>query len=65
MPAMAGDRLRNNLTGTMYRVKVIKGRLVVLETEDGSCQMLTEKDSIKLFYEKIENVKRQKQCFFN
>ena len=50
MPAMTGDRLRNNLTGTMYRVKVIKGRLVVLETEDGSCQMLTEKDSIKLFY---------------
>jgi hypothetical protein len=65
MTAMTGDRLRNNLTGTMYRVKVIKGKLVVLESEDGSCRMLTEKDSIKLFYEKIENVKRQKQCFFN
>ncbi len=65
MTAMTGDRLRSNLTGTMYRIKVIKGKLVVLETEDGSSQMLTVKDSIKLFYQKIGNVKRQKQCFFN
>ena len=64
MTAMTGDRLRSNLTGTMYKVKVIKGRLVVLETEDGSTQMLTGKDSLKLFYKKIEKVKRKK-CFFN
>ena len=65
MTTMTGDRLRNNLTGTTYRVKVIKGRLVVLETEDGSSQLLTGKDCLKLFYEKIENAKMQRQFFLN
>ena len=65
MTAITGDRLRNNLTGTMYRVKVIKGKLVVLETEDGSSQLLTGKDSINLFYEKIENAKMQTQSLLN
>ncbi len=65
MTTTTGDRLRNNLTGTMYKVKIIKGKLVVLETEDGSSQLLTGKDCLKLFYEKIENVKMQRQLFFN
>ena len=65
MTAMTGDRLRNNLTGTMYKVKVIKGKLVVLETEDGSSQLLTGKDCLKLFYEKIDNAKMQGQLFFS
>ncbi len=65
MTTMTGDRLRNNLTGTMYRVKVVKGKLVVLETEDGSSQLLTGKDCLKLFYEKIENAEMRRQLFFN
>lgn len=65
MTTMTGDRLRNNLTGTTYKVKVIKGKLVVLETEDGSTQLLTGKDCLKLFYEKIENAEMRKQLFLN
>ncbi len=65
MTAMTGDRLRNNLTGTTYKVKVIKGKLVVLETEDGSSQLLTGKDCLKLFYEKIENAEMQRQSCLN
>jgi hypothetical protein len=65
MTAATGDRLRNNLTGTMYRVKVIKGKLVVLETEDGTSQLLTEKDSIKLFYEKIQNATMHTRALFS
>ncbi len=65
MTTMTGDRLRNNLTGTTYKVKVIKGKLVVLETEDGSSQLLTGKDCLKLFYEKIENAEMQRQSFLN
>ncbi len=65
MNTMTGDKLRNNLTGTRYRVKVIKGKLVVLETEDGSSQLLTGKDCLKLFYQKIENAEMRKQLFLN
>ncbi len=49
----------------MYKVKVIKGKLVVLETEDGSSQLLTGKDCLTLFYEKIENAEMHKQLFLN
>ncbi len=65
MNTMTGDKLRNNLTGTMYRVKVVKGKLVVLETEDGSSQLLTGKDCLKLFYEKIEKAEMHKEFFLN
>ena len=36
-------------------MKAIKDRFVVLGSLDGSSQVWTEKDNLKLFYEKVEN----------
>ncbi len=55
-----GDRIKSRLTEKEYKVKMIKDRVVVLESEDGSNQVLTEKENLKLFYEKVENEKRPK-----
>ena len=44
-----GDRIKSSLTGKEYKVKMIKDRVVVLESEDGSNQVLTEKGNLKLF----------------
>jgi hypothetical protein len=58
MTMKKGDRIRSNLTDKVYKVKIIKDRMVVLESEDGSNQVLTEKENLKLFYEKVENENR-------
>ena len=55
-----GGGLKSNLTGKFYKVKMIKGQLVLLESEDGSSQVLTEKGNLKLFYEWVKNENRQK-----
>ncbi len=55
-----GDRLKSNLTRKVYKVKMVKGKQVVLESEDGSSQVLTEKENLKLFYEQVKNETRQK-----
>ena len=55
-----GDRIKSSLTGKEYKVKMIKDRVVVLESEDGSNQVLTEKGNLKLFYEKVENKNKLK-----
>jgi hypothetical protein len=49
-----GDRKRSILTGKVYEVKSIGNWSVVLESLDGSSQVLTEKDNLKLFYKKVE-----------
>jgi hypothetical protein len=55
-----GDRLKSNLTGKVYKVKMVKVKQVILESEDGSNQVLTEKDNLKLFYGKVKNESGQK-----
>lgn len=55
-----GDRLKSNLTGKVYKVKMVKVKQVILESEDGSSQVLTEKENLKLFYGKVKNESRQK-----
>jgi len=57
-----GDRIKSNLTRKEYRVKLIRERMVVLETEDKSSQVLTTKDNLRLFYEKIENEYGCQKC---
>jgi len=54
------DRLKSNLTGKVYKVKTVKVKQVVLESEDGSSQVLTEMENLKLFYEKVKNESREK-----
>jgi hypothetical protein len=50
-----GDVFKSILTGEAYKVKLIKGISVVLESDDRMSQILTETENLDLFYEKIEN----------
>jgi hypothetical protein len=54
MSLKEGDRISNRLLGKDYRLKWMGDKIVVLESEDGSNQILTTKDGLKLFYEKVE-----------
>jgi hypothetical protein len=54
MTLREGDRIRNLLLQKDYRLKWIGDRMVVMESEDRSSQILTTKDSLTLFYEKVE-----------
>ena len=50
-----GDRRKSILTGRVYRVKTLKEWSAVLESLDGSIQVYTEKDNLRLFYQELEN----------
>ena len=62
--ATEGDRMESLLTGKVYEVKIIKEGFAVLESPDGSNQVLTEKGNLKLFYKNIEAVEDQKKPGF-
>jgi hypothetical protein len=49
-----GERFKSAFTGLVYGVKKIKDSMVLLEAENGSAEVLTEKNSLKLFYRKEE-----------
>lgn len=53
--AKEGDKIRSKLTEKVYKVKAMKDWLVVLESVDGTSQIWTEKNNLKLFYENIES----------
>jgi hypothetical protein len=55
IPFVPGDRLRSKLTGKVLEVKSMLDRIVVLESSDQSCRVLTEIDALRLFYEKVED----------
>ncbi|MGQ9648305.1 MAG: hypothetical protein ACUVWO_17405 [Thermodesulfobacteriota bacterium] len=46
-----GVKLKSLFTGKIYGVKAIRDRMVVLESENGSSQVLTEKSNLDLFYQ--------------
>jgi hypothetical protein len=50
-----GDKMESILTGRLYQVKAIKDWAAVLESLDGSIQVLTEKGNLELFYKTVEN----------
>ncbi len=50
-----GEKRRSILTGKIYEVKTVEDWSVVLESLDGSSQVLTEKGNLNLFYEQVEN----------
>lgn len=58
-----GDKFRSTFTGLVYRVKRTKDAMVLLETENESSQVVTNKSSIKLFYQD-EGKKEDKGVFF-
>jgi hypothetical protein len=60
MTMKVGDRIKSNLSGKVYKVKMIKDRIAVLESEDGLNQVLTERENLKLFYKRVEKENRLK-----
>ena len=46
------DRFRSRITGNVYEVKKIANKMVVLESLNGTSQVLTELNNIALFCEK-------------
>jgi hypothetical protein len=46
------DRFRSKITGNVYEVKKIANRMIVLESLNGTSQLLTASDNIALFYER-------------
>lgn len=59
MTIKEGEKVRSNLNGKGYEVKAIKNKLVVLDSEDGSGWIITEKDILRMFYKKLENETRE------
>ena len=45
------DRLRSKITGNVYEVKKVVGKMILLESIDGKSQVLTELNNIALFYD--------------
>jgi hypothetical protein len=50
--AHESDRFRSKITGNVYEVKKIADRMIVLESLNGTSQVLTELNNMALFYEK-------------
>ena len=57
MKTKDGDIVRSFLNGNCYKVKRTVNSMVVLESEDGQSQILTEVENLKLFYKKKESIK--------
>jgi hypothetical protein len=58
-----GDKFRSTFTGLVYGVKRIEDVMVLLEAENASSQVLTDKSNIKLFYQN-EGKKEDRGAFF-
>jgi flagellum-specific peptidoglycan hydrolase FlgJ len=52
-----GDTVKSFLNGNYYKVKRIVKNMAVLESEDGQSQILTEAESLNLFYNKEKDIK--------
>jgi flagellum-specific peptidoglycan hydrolase FlgJ len=52
-----GDIVKSFFNGNYYKVKRIVKTMAVLESEDGQSQILTEVETLNLFYKKKEDIK--------
>ena len=57
MERKEGDTVRSILNGNEYKVKKIVKNMAVLESQDGKSRVVTEVDTLKLFYMDKEDVK--------
>jgi len=47
------DRFKSLFTERNYNVKLVRDYSVILESEDGSSQVLTNRENLLLFYKRI------------
>jgi hypothetical protein len=57
MKTRDGDTVKSLLNGNYYKVKRFVNSMVVLESENGQTQILTEIENLNLFYKKKESIK--------
>ncbi|HUL31132.1 MAG TPA: hypothetical protein VLZ03_11830 [Thermodesulfobacteriota bacterium] len=57
MGTKEGDTVRSLLNGVEYTVKRIVEKMAVLESQDGKSKIVTEVDTLKLFYRDKEEFK--------
>lgn len=62
MSVREGDKIKSILTGKVYEVKTIKDWTVGLTSLDGWSHVWTERDNLRLFYEKIEDEEGPNDC---
>ena len=56
METKVGDTVRSILSGIEYKVKRIVKSMAVLESQGGKSKIVTEVDTLKLFYRDKEDV---------
>jgi len=57
METKEGDMVKSILNGIEYKVKRIVKSMAVLESQDGKSKIVTEVDTLRLFYKEKEGVK--------
>jgi len=57
MKPIIGDILKSILDGEDYLIKKVIGNMAMLESQNGKKQILTEVDTLRLFYRKKEEIK--------
>jgi len=65
MPLILGDKFKSSFTGKVYAVKSIGGQLVLLESDDQLSRVLTEKDCLRSFYERVTQGNRPQEPGFD
>ena len=57
METKEGDTVKSILNGIEYKVKRIVKSMAVLESQDGKSKIVTDVDTLRLFYKEKEGVK--------
>jgi len=57
MKTRDGDTVKSLFNGNYYKVKRIVKSMAVLESEDGQSQILTEVETLNLFYKRREDMR--------
>ncbi|HUL21278.1 MAG TPA: hypothetical protein VLZ10_07475 [Thermodesulfobacteriota bacterium] len=57
METKEGDTVKSILNGVEYKVKKIVKSMAVLESQDGKSKIVTEVDTLRLFYREKEGIK--------
>jgi hypothetical protein len=57
---VVGEIFRSSLTGKVYEVRRMLDQMVILRSLNGLNQVLTGKDNLSLFYEKVFSIELKK-----
>ena len=58
MSVILGDMFKSSFTGKVYAVKLIRDRMVLLESGDKLSRVLTEEGNLKSFYQRVAQENR-------